>query len=334
MKTKKNLSLLLILIIALSLSSCQNFESNNKTLEKSNSRKETRDWPNGKITLICPWDIGDLSDLVNLEISHFGSNFSRYEILTDNIVGDGGTIALNQYLNEPANSNKLILADEGHFSIAPLVKEQGYRYEDFVPVINLYSSTFVLVANLSTNVTSFNSLKDYAKHHEVKIATSGKFSSEALQAVALFHEMGVKAKIIPYESSVEALKSALSGEVAFAVTHSALAKEYVEKLKINPVIAFDNHKLIDEVYNLDCVKDYGYNTWMTNSCAIFMRAGTDKKTVEKAYNKFKSILESREFLLNAADLNIKIDIKNGDEINKYFEECKTKAEKYVHLLSN
>lgn len=333
MKIKKILSLFLILTILLTLTGCDNPFSTDKKTTSSKSKPKSSEWPSGNITVICPWGIGGLADQVNREVCSFGETTCTYSITPKNIVGDGGSLALSQYLTEPANSNNLILAGEGNFAIPPLVAEQDYNYEDFVPVINLYSSTFVLLAHPSTRVTSFDLLKEYVKYHEIKVGTSGKVSSEALQAAALFHEIGVKAKIVPYESAYDALKAALSGEVNFTVTHSSLAKEFVRDDKIIPIVAFDNRKLIDEIYALDCVTDYGINIWMTNICAIFMRAGTDEKTIQKAYNKFKTILESRKFLTNVEDIDVKIDIMDGEEIERYIKSCKLKAEKYAHLLS-
>lgn len=70
----------------------------------------------------------------------------------------------------------------------------AYKFEDFVPVINIYSSTFVLVTNPRTKVDSIPSLKEYIAKGKIKIATNGTNSSEALQSAALFNEMGQNTK--------------------------------------------------------------------------------------------------------------------------------------------
>lgn len=290
-------------------------------------------WPAESITIICPWAVGGLADQVNRAMSEYGKETFGQSLLADNILGSGGAVALTQYLEEKSNGTKMIFGGEGSFAIAPLTSDVAYKVDDFIPVINIYASTFVLSANPGTNVNSLETLEEYAKSgNSIKVATNGTASSEALQCAALLNEMGVEFKIIPYEGANEALTAAISGEVDFAVTHSSLAKEFVKSGDINPIVAFDEKKLVDEVYNLSCVVDYGYDTWMTNICAVFMRAGTDQAVVDKAYNSFKSILENEDFLTSADNMGVNIDVMTGDEVKAYIDSCVDKATKYAELV--
>lgn len=339
---KKLITLFMAVVMVFSLAACQKEEAKKETAETKTETKEeaapaTSDagWPSGPVTIICPWAVGGLADQVNRAMGEYGPSVFNQPLLADNILGAGGAVALTQYLNEKANGNTLIFGGEGSFAIAPLTSKLDYKFEDFVPVINVYSSTFVLSANPATNVKNFADLKKLvAEGKPIKIATNGKASSEALQCAALFNELGAKFSIIPYEGANEALQAALSGEASFAVTHASLAKEHVKSGGINAIVAFDNKKLVDEVYNLDCVEDHGYDTWMTNTCAIFMRAGTDEKVVEKAYQDFKAILENKEFLAKAEKMGVRIDVKTGKEVKDYIDSCMEKAEKYATLVAN
>lgn len=340
MKARKIISLFLSLFLVVGLAACNNTKqtTDNKTEQTAEKKAESGSdaaWPTGPVTIICPWAVGGLADQVNRAMGEYGQATFNQPLLADNILGAGGAVALTQYLTESANSNKLIFGGEGSFAIAPLTSKLDYKFEDFVPVINVYSSTFVLSANPSTNVKNFEDLKKYAADgNTIKIATNGKTSSEALQCAALFDAIGAKFNIIPYEGANEALQATLSGEASFAVTHASLAKEHVKAGTVNAIIAFDNKKLVDEVYNLECVEDHGLDTWMTNTCAIFMRAGTDEKVVEKAYQDFKSILENKEFLAKAEKMGVRIDIKTGKEVKEYIDSCMEKAEKYAKLVAN
>ncbi|GKX29688.1 hypothetical protein SH1V18_21680 [Vallitalea longa] len=293
----------------------------------------TKDWPTDSLTIICPWAVGGLADQVNRAMSEYGKEAFGQPLLADNILGSGGAVALTQYIEEKPNGNKLIFGGEGSFAIAPLTSEVAYKFDDFIPVINIYSSTFVLSANPNINVNSIETLEEYFKQgNTIKVGTNGTASSEALQCAALLNEMGITYTIIPYEGANEALTAAISGEVDFAVTHASLAKEFVKSGDINPVVAFDEKKLVDEVYNLDCVADYGYDTWMTNICAVFMRAGTEQAIVDKTYDALKSILENENFLDSADNMGVTIDIMSGEEVQKYIESCVGKAKKYAELV--
>lgn len=290
-------------------------------------------WPTEAVTIICPWAVGGLADQVNRAMSQYGEALLGKPLLADNVLGSGGAVALTNYLQEKPNSHKLIFGGEGSFAIAPLTSQVEYKFEDFIPVINIYSSTFVLSANPKTGVGSFEALEEYAKGDTIKVATNGTDSSEALQCAALFNEMGANFQIIPYDGANEALTAAISGEVDFAVTHASLAREFVKSGDVLPVVAFDEEKVIDEVYNLDCVVDYGYDTWMTNVCAVFMRAGTDQAIVDKMYNAILDILSNEEFLATAQNIGLNIDPMTGPEVKAYIDSCMEKAQKYAELVN-
>ena len=322
-KVKKLLASVMVMMVGVTVIGCQSKDASGEATENS---------PTEAVTIICPWAVGGLADQVNRAMSEYGKELLGQPLLADNVLGSGGAVALTQYLQEKANSHKLIFGGEGSFAIAPLTSEVAYKFEDFIPVINVYSSTFVLSANPKTNVDSFKALEEYAKNNVIKVATNGTASSEAMQCAALLNEMGANYQVVPYDGANEALTAAVSGEVDFAVTHASLAREFVKSGDVNPVVAFDEKKLVDEVYNLDCVVDYGYDTWMTNVCAVFMRAGTDQVVVDKMYDVLNQILTNEKFLATADNIGVNIDIKNGEEVKAYIDSCMEKAGKYAKLV--
>lgn len=322
MKNFKKIALIsLSIIILVAMSGCQ---------KKATSSGE--DWPSEPVTIITPWAVGGLADQVNRAMSEYGQEALGQPLLADNILGAGGAVALTEYLEEAPNSHNLIFGGEGSFAIAPLASEVEYSLEDYVPVINVYSSTFVLSSNPSVEVDSFEALEAYGAANTIQVAANGAANAEALQVAGLLDEMGIDFKIIPYEGANEALTAVVSGEVDFAVTHASLAKEFVKAGDVNPVVAFSDKKLVDEVYNLDSVGDHGYDTWITNICAVFMPAGTDEAVVKKAHDSLLEILENPDFLKTAENMGVNIDTMSGEEVNSYIKSVVEKAEKYSALV--
>lgn len=291
------------------------------------------DWPTAPVTIITPCAVGGLADQINRAMSEYGKEQYGQPLLADNILGSGGEIALTEYVKEAPNTHKLILGGEGSFAIAPLTMKVAYKFDDFLPVINIYSSTFVFLSNPKAKVEGMATLKDYiAKGKTVKVGVNGTNSSEALQTAAFLTELGAKFKLIPYEGENEALTAVVSGEVTFATTHASLAREFVRAGNVKPVIAFDEKKLVDEVYNLESVGDYGLDTWMTNTCAVFIRAGTDPAIVEKNYQALKNILENPKLQQTAKNIGLRLDIRDGKWVKDYIDSTMTKAEKYSKLV--
>ncbi|MDH2926692.1 tripartite tricarboxylate transporter substrate binding protein [Lonepinella koalarum] len=300
---------------------------------KEDKKAESASWPSQPVTIITPWAVGGLADQIARAMTEYGKEQYGQPLLADNILGSGGAVALTEYLKEKPNTHKLILGGEGSFAIAPLSMKVAYKFEDYVPIINIYSSTFVLLANPKVGVASFDDLqKLIATDKTVKIATNGTASSEAMQVAALFTEMEGKFKIIPYEGANEALTAVVSGEVDFAVTHASLAREFVKAGNVNPVVAFNEKRLVDDVYNLDSVVEHGYDTWMTNICAVFIRAGTDQAIIDKNYTALKAILENPKLQATAKNIGLTLDIKDGAAVKAYIDSTIAKAEKYSKLV--
>lgn len=322
---------LVILFCVTSLNGCS-FKNTERHEPTKKAASKLSEWPNGPVNLISPCDKGGLTDLIiSIMMEHSKSTLSQ-PLLTENVPGEEGNIAFTNYLEEPANSNNLILGGESQFSIAPLVSDLPYSLDDFVPIINLYSSTSILAAHPSANVSTISDLLKYSDDKVIKIGTDGKASSDALQVLAFFHQLGKKVEIVPYDCSTRVLKALLYNEVSFAMTPATLAEEHVQSKSLIPIIAFDDKKYIDEIYNLDCVADYGFYHPITNIYAIFMKAGTDQKVIDKAYLSFKYILENKAFLIKAEKLGLRIDIMTGEKVKEYLLECMEKAREYAPLL--
>jgi len=239
---KKMLALILVVgVFVTLLSGCaKDGNDSNSTAEVDTNTESTEsnvemlknEWPTQEVTIICPWAVGGLADQVNRAMSEYGKAELGQQLLADNILGSGGAVALTEYIKEEPNSHKLIFGGEGSFAIAPLTSEVEYKFEDFVPVINIYSSTFILSANASTGVDSFEKFEEYVKSNVVKIATNGYNSSEALQGAGLIKEMGGDFVIVSYDGANEALSATVSGEVDFAIATEGL--EHFSNLLLMP----------------------------------------------------------------------------------------------------
>lgn len=104
-------------------------------------KNEAQDWPSEPITVICPWAVGGVADLVNRAAAVYGEEQLGQPVLATNELGAGGNVALTNYLKNSANTHNLIFGGEGGFSIAPNIEGKEaimFKYADFIPVFNMY----------------------------------------------------------------------------------------------------------------------------------------------------------------------------------------------------
>lgn len=278
-------------------------------------------WPQEAVTVICPWAVGGVADIVNRKTATYGVEVLGKPILATNELGAGGNVALTNYLKNEANSYNLIFAGEGAFSIAPNVDGSDaiqFTYDDYEPIVNLYSSIFVLTSDASLNIKNLDALKAYAAGKKLKVAVNGVAGSEAFLAKALAKDLGINLELVSYNGANLALDAASKGETDFAISHQSQAKGSVEAGILNPVVVFDEKGVNNEVYkNVQGVGEYGSSAFFRNRCFIMARKGTDQKIIDKVQKAYLTILEKPEIVAFYKSLMIEIDPLDGALMDKH-----------------
>lgn len=290
------------------------------------------DWPNKPVIITVPWAVGGLADQANRALAQYGKKYLGQPIVPDNKIGAGGVVALTEYLREKPNSVKLIYGGEGNFAIGPLFNPVPFKWEQFTPVVNIYKSNFVMVANPKIGVKSLADLKEYGKDKKIIFAVAGLNSSEYLMISALLSEMGLDFEGVSFDGANEAMTATLSGDTVIGITHASLAKEFVKTNRLNPVVVFDDKPLKDEVYNLECVGDYGYDTFLVNRCILLMPAGTDPAIVDKMYKTVLQIFEEPGFKETADNLGLTLDPIGPEECDKHIKDSIEKAQRFYNMI--
>ena len=189
-----------------------------------------------------------------------------------------------------------------------------------------------MVANPKVGIKSLDDLKEYGKNNKIIFAVAGLNSSEYLMMSALLSEMGLDYQGVAFNGANEAMNSTISGDTVVAITHASLAKEFVKKNKLDSVVVFDKSPLVDDVYNLKSVADYGYDTYLVNRCILLMPAGTDKEVINKMYETVLKIFDEPEFKQVAANLGLTLDPLSPEECDAHIKESTEKAQKFYKML--
>lgn len=278
-------------------------------------------WPTEAVTVVCPWAVGGVADVVNRKAATYGVEVLGQPILATNELGAGGNVALTNYLKNQPNSYNLIFGGEGAFSIAPNVDGADaiqFTYADYEPIINLYSSIFVLTSDAKLNIKDLDALKAYAQGKKLKVAVNGVAGSEAFLAKALAKDLGITLELVSYNGANLALDAASKGETAFAISHQSQARGSVEAGILNPVVVFDEKGVNNEVFkNVKGVGEYGYTAYFRNRCFILTRKGTDQKVIDKVRNAYLTILEKPEMREFYKSMMIEVDPMDKASMDKH-----------------
>ena len=189
-----------------------------------------------------------------------------------------------------------------------------------------------MVANPKIGVKSLADLKEYGKDKKIIFAVAGLNSSEYLMISALLTEMGLDFEGVSFDGANEAMTATLSGDTVIGITHASLAKEFVKTNRLTPVVVFDDKPMKDEIYDLECVADYGYDTFLVNRCILLMPAGTDPAVIDKMYKAVLQIFEEPGFKETAENLGLTLDPIGPEECDKHIKDSMEKAQRFYNML--
>ena len=287
--------------------------------------KETRDpslWPEREISIICPWAVGGVADIVSRSLSPYLEKELGVTVLNTNEPGAGGNVALTNYIhsNDPY---KLILAGEGGFAITPYVEDEemkSFSYDDYIPVLKIYSSIMELTVNASLGIKTFSDLIDYGKESRLTVAVNGVTGAEAFLVRALFDELSLDYELVNYNGANLAVRAAAKGETVLSVSHQSQAKSAVEDSSIIPLLVFDSKRSQSSPFkDVPSLLELGYDTYYPNTCALFVRKGTDERIIEKLKDAYLTALSKDEIKTLYENLMIEQDPMVGSQYDRHIE---------------
>lgn len=298
-------------------------------------------WPSSPITVVCPWAVGGVVDIVNRKLASYGEEVFGQPVVATNdfiradaismsdsflqsltpILGDGGNVAFINYLKTKANDPNFIIGSENAFAIAPNLKNARtlpFSYQDFEPIISLCSAVFVLTASTKLNITNLESLKAYGQERKLTVAVGGTTSIENFMIKELFKELNLPLEVITYNSANLALNALIKEEVHLAVSHQSQAKRGVLDGSITPVVLFDEKGKTTGIFaGVKGVGEYGYTAYCKNRSFLLARKGTDAAVIKKMREGYKAILAQQEVMTLFESLMIEIEPLDSEAIDKH-----------------
>lgn len=295
--------------------------------------KKTETW-----TVTCPWAPSGVAAMVSQKAASLSTTYSKDIILVaDAIKGDAATV--NSWVaSTKANDPELVFAGEGLFSITSIIDptKMQFSYDDFAFVENLYSSVFVMSADVKLGINNLDELKKYMDAgNQISIAANGATGSEAFLAAALFGSMGYgdQIKLVAYGSAAEAAQAVAKGETNFAVSHQSQILETYQQKGVTIVCAFDAEDIQEGPFaGVEGVGKYGY-PYFRNRCLILARKGTDAKKIEALKELYDKILADGSVSSWLSDtMLLEVDTMTEEQVEKHIENVQNIVNEYKDLV--
>lgn len=240
-------------------------------------------YPSKPIRMIVAQAAGGPTDVVTRIYATKLSEVLGQQVVVDNRVGAGGTIAGEIVAHAPADGYTLCVMANGTAAIAPHFIKVTYSVnKDFAPVALIGDSPLALMVNPSLPAASLKELIALAKAKPgaINFGSSGQGSTGQLSAELFKMMAGVNLTHVPYRGALPALVGVVAGEIQMLVSGLSSGLPFIKSGQVRALGVTGAKRLpaLPEVPAIgEVLPGYEANSWY----AVLTRAGTPRPIIDR-----------------------------------------------------
>ncbi len=270
---------------------------------------QAQGYPNRPVKIIVPFLPGGGNDVLARILGGHLTQRWKQPVLVENKAGAAGNIATEFVARAPADGYTLLSQANTMAMVPWLYPKLSFDVQkDFVPVLYIANTAFVLVTTPSLPVGTTQELISYAKANPGKLtyATTGHGGPQHL-AAELFDSMaGTEMTHIPYKGAVPGWTALMTGEVSLTFGAFNSAFNLIKAGKVKAIAAASARRL-PALPDLPTLREAGLTDYEAGAWyALFAPAGTPPEIVSRFYEESVKILQTPEIRdpLNAQGFEI------------------------------
>ncbi len=240
-------------------------------------------YPTKPIRMIVAQAPGGPTDVVARIYATKLAEILGQQVVVDNRVGAGGTIAGELIAHAPADGYTLCVMANGTAAIAPHFIKVTYRVnKDFAPVALIGDSPLALMVNPALPAKSLKELIALAREKPgtINFGSSGQGSTGQLAAELFKMMAGVNLTHVPYKGALPALVAVVSGEIQMLVSGLSSGLSFIKTGQVR-ALGVTGAKRVPVLPDVPAIAEvlpgYEANSWY----AVLTRAGTPPAIVER-----------------------------------------------------
>ena len=218
--------------------------------------------PGKPIRLIVPFAPGGGVDVVARVVGQRVSEQIGQPMLVESKPGAGGALAVNELMRGEPDGTTLLITTSSHATLPALAKLPWHPSNDFAPIANIYSTTFVMPTNAasSSRFGTFQEFLAYARANPGKInwGSSGIAGPQHLAGAQFAKVANIEMVHVPYRGNGPMLQALLQNDVQLTFDTPTLASPHIADGKLIG-LAVTGERRMAKLPNVPTVKESGIN---------------------------------------------------------------------------
>lgn len=222
-------------------------------------------YPSRNISLITPVAPGTPFDLLARIFAERLRQKLGVSVVIENVTGGQGLIATQRVLNSKSDGHTLLVTSLALTTTPLIVKNAGYKAEDFTPIAPLGQVPYIVFVNSSVPATDVPSLISYLRSN-IKNVNCGVLTTSHL-GILLARKFGAVAggelTEINYRGSGEMTAALLANDIQMIPTTYSVARPHLASGKLK-AIGVVGHQRTHKMPELPTFKEKGYPSLYTS----------------------------------------------------------------------
>ncbi len=274
--------------------------------------------PSGPIKLVVPYSAGGATDILARMVAPGLSERFGQPVIVENRPGATGTIGAGLVYGAPADGTTLLVAVPDMISIYPNLAKTSYDPTRFVPVANLGTTAFVLLARPGLPAKNLQEVISQARKQPLNFGNAGMGGSVHLMTLAF----GLAASIpnmthVPYVGMAPAIQGLLGDHIDFYFSAVGGATQYQSKLKYLGVSSAQRVNVLPDVptfteQGLKLVQDLWFG--------VLAPPNTPRPIVEELNKAISDVVQTATYTNKAAEYAVTVPRMTQPEFARYYEQ--------------
>lgn len=192
-------------------------------------------YPTKPITMVIPFAAGGPTDVVGRLIAQSMSKTLGQQVIVENTVGAGGTIAATRVARATPDGYTMLLHHIGQSTAPSLYRKLPYDALTGFETMGLVTDVpMTVVAKGNFPAKTLGELVQYVKANKdkVNLANAGTGSASHLCGLLFQEAIGVTVATIPYKGTAPAMNDLLGGQVDIMCDQTTNTTSYIKSGKI------------------------------------------------------------------------------------------------------
>ena len=254
-----------------------------------------QNWPSRTITIIVPYAPG-ATDQEARRLAEMISKYVGHPVVVENKEGAGGAIGAHFVTRSKPDGYTFLYAAPAVITIAPLLGNASYKYEDLMPVARTTSAPHILASRADAPFKNINEMLSYAKANPGKLVfgSSGTSTAVHLAGETMADAAGISFNHVPYKGLSPAITAALGGFVDVVIGLPVAIKPQVDAGKKRAIAQFGTNRAA-ALQDLPTLKESGVNVNLSVDLGFFGPAGIPPAIIANMNEAVAKAVNTEEF---------------------------------------